>query len=400
MVRALGTEHSADPLHARRYRRDAFPTVIRHAERPILRTAPAPLLLLSRARPRQRLQGRADRRRRRRDLRRLRHLQGSEDPPLLGRASRSSKRRPLLFAAALSVPAGACRASRSAICEAFFATGLDATRRSALLAPAALPHDRRRQAVLLGGSARGSSAATMRSTSCAPACPPISSAGTRCRRRSTSRPPTCCPATSCRRRATAWRWRMRSRAASRSSIIASSSSRRSIPPRLKLRGLREKHILREAMARHAAARRSATRPKQPYRAPDSQSLRRRSAPAYVGELLSAAEAIAAGGLLRCRARCEKLVAKCAAQPLTGFRDNVAFVGILSTQLLASRHSSPDAARRARSDRSPDGGLNRREARTMARRNRTAASAVHRDNFLFRDDRDALARRRVAARRRR
>ena len=43
MVRALGTEHAVGRLHARRTSAALFPDVIRHAERPILRTAPAPL---------------------------------------------------------------------------------------------------------------------------------------------------------------------------------------------------------------------------------------------------------------------------------------------------------------------------------------------------------------------
>ena len=43
-----------------------------------------------------------------------------------------------------------------------------------------------------------------------------------------------------------------------------------IPPELKLRGLREKHILREATQQLLPSRIS-RRTKQPYRAPDSQS---------------------------------------------------------------------------------------------------------------------------------
>ena len=47
MAEALGTEHSAIMCRAADIAA-AFPDVIRHAERPILRTAPAPLFLLSR----------------------------------------------------------------------------------------------------------------------------------------------------------------------------------------------------------------------------------------------------------------------------------------------------------------------------------------------------------------
>src|SRR5262249_38482946 len=46
MVRALGTEHASVPCTTVDIGR-AFPTVIRHTERPILRTAPTPLLRLS-----------------------------------------------------------------------------------------------------------------------------------------------------------------------------------------------------------------------------------------------------------------------------------------------------------------------------------------------------------------
>ena len=104
-----------------------------------------------------------------------------------------------------------------------------------------------------------------------------------------------------------------------------------IPPRLKLKGLREKHILREAIDGPAAARRSATAPKQPYRAPDSQSFVGADAPAYVGERLSAAARSRAAGYFDPRAVAE--ARREVPQPaVVGFRDNMAFVGILSTQL--------------------------------------------------------------------
>lgn len=102
-----------------------------------------------------------------------------------------------------------------------------------------------------------------------------------------------------------------------------------IPPRLKLRALREKHILREGM-RGLLPPAIGNRPKQPYRAPDSQSFVGASAPAYVGESLNA-PAVAAAGYFDPRA-VEKLARKCANQSFLGFRDNMAFVGVLSTQL--------------------------------------------------------------------
>jgi asparagine synthase (glutamine-hydrolysing) len=102
-----------------------------------------------------------------------------------------------------------------------------------------------------------------------------------------------------------------------------------IPPRLKLRGLTEKHVLREA-ARSLLPPRLAERQKQPYRAPDSTSFFGVSAPDYVRHSLSA-PAIAATGLFDRRA-VEKLVRKGSDGRINGFRDNTALVGILSTQL--------------------------------------------------------------------
>jgi asparagine synthase (glutamine-hydrolysing) len=102
-----------------------------------------------------------------------------------------------------------------------------------------------------------------------------------------------------------------------------------IPPRLKLRGLTEKHVLREA-ARTLVPARMAARPKQPYRAPDCASFCASGAPDYVGSLLSG-PAIAASGLFE-RSAVEKLARKAFAGRASGFRDNVALTGILSTQL--------------------------------------------------------------------
>jgi asparagine synthase (glutamine-hydrolysing) len=92
----------------------------------------------------------------------------------------------------------------------------------------------------------------------------------------------------------------------------------------------------------------ADRPKQPYRAPDSQSFSGDDAPGYVTECLGTA-AIADAGLFDPRA-VEKLARKCRAQPFVGFRDNMAFVGILSTQLWHRAFVEGFAARPASLDR--------------------------------------------------
>jgi asparagine synthase (glutamine-hydrolysing) len=102
-----------------------------------------------------------------------------------------------------------------------------------------------------------------------------------------------------------------------------------IPPKLKMRVLREKHILRVAMAEMLPPS-IGSRTKQPYRAPDAQSFVGAAAPAYVARRLSPAE-LARNGCFDARA-VDKLVRKCATATSIGFRDNVAFVGILSTQL--------------------------------------------------------------------
>ena len=102
-----------------------------------------------------------------------------------------------------------------------------------------------------------------------------------------------------------------------------------IPPQLKLRALREKHILRES-TRDLVPASIAQRPKQPYRAPDSQSFTGANMPGYFRDI-TAASAIADAGYFDTRA-VEKLIGKSAAAPLGGYRDNLALVGIVSTQL--------------------------------------------------------------------
>tara|TARA_R110002124_G_scaffold1797_11_gene11441 strand:+ start:1882 stop:3831 length:1950 start_codon:yes stop_codon:yes gene_type:complete len=115
-----------------------------------------------------------------------------------------------------------------------------------------------------------------------------------------------------------------------------------LPPRLTLKGLTEKHILRKATA-HLLPASIGNRTKQPYRAPDSQAFAMAGAPDYVGELMSP-QAIAGTGLFN-PAAVEKLVAKAGVTGVDGFRDNTAYVGILSTQLWDRRFSSGSTAAR-------------------------------------------------------
>ncbi|MDK1383811.1 asparagine synthase (glutamine-hydrolyzing) [Sinorhizobium sp. 8-89] len=102
-----------------------------------------------------------------------------------------------------------------------------------------------------------------------------------------------------------------------------------LPPEMKLKGLVEKHILREA-TKDLLPPSIGKRTKQPYRAPDSHSFSGPGELDYVRTAMGE-EAIAAGGLFNAKA-VAKLCEKCRARPASGFRDNAAFVGILSTQL--------------------------------------------------------------------
>jgi asparagine synthase (glutamine-hydrolysing) len=102
-----------------------------------------------------------------------------------------------------------------------------------------------------------------------------------------------------------------------------------IPPRLKMKVLREKHILREAM-RDLLPPLIGNRPKQPYRAPDALSFVGANEAPFAKAGLSTAS-IGNAGYFNPRA-VEKLWQKCSTASNVGFRDNVAFVGILSTQL--------------------------------------------------------------------
>ncbi|MFY9875616.1 MAG: asparagine synthase (glutamine-hydrolyzing) [Rhodomicrobium sp.] len=106
-----------------------------------------------------------------------------------------------------------------------------------------------------------------------------------------------------------------------------------LPPEMKLKGLVEKHILREAM-KDLLPEQVAKRTKQPYRAPDSLAFVGPREPEYVREALGE-RSVAANGLFN-PTMVRKLLEKCRANPGGGFRDNAAFVGILSSQLWVSR----------------------------------------------------------------
>jgi asparagine synthase (glutamine-hydrolysing) len=110
-----------------------------------------------------------------------------------------------------------------------------------------------------------------------------------------------------------------------------------LPPSYKLRVLDEKHILKR-VARDIVPPDILTRKKQPYRAPDAISFVSPDAPAYVGDALSES-AVASAGIFNPR-KVQGLYAKlrkraaASGEVVFSNADNMAFVGILSTQLLA------------------------------------------------------------------
>jgi asparagine synthase (glutamine-hydrolysing) len=102
----------------------------------------------------------------------------------------------------------------------------------------------------------------------------------------------------------------------------------SLPPQSKLRGLREKEILRRWATRLLPATVTA-RGKQPYRAPDAAAFFGRRAPDYVEALLEPG-AVSDAGYFRA-ASVSGLVRRCRNGQALGFRENQALVAILSTQ---------------------------------------------------------------------
>ena len=128
-----------------------------------------------------------------------------------------------------------------------------------------------------------------------------------------------------------------------------------IPISLKMKGLDEKHILKKAFGSFVPKSVS-NRPKKPYRAPgalsffdpETQSARFD----YVEELLSAKK-LAEFGLFN-PSSVEKLMVKAKRGRAIGTKDNMAIVGILSTQLLVEQfvHGNIDSAETSVSNQQP------------------------------------------------
>ncbi len=105
-----------------------------------------------------------------------------------------------------------------------------------------------------------------------------------------------------------------------------------LPPHIRMNGMTEKYILKKAAHGHIPAE-LINRPKQPYRAPISQAFLGKTHHEYVHELLSE-KIIKEYGYFDSR-KVNRLLKKCRQQKgiLLSERENMALVGILSTQLL-------------------------------------------------------------------
>lgn len=104
-----------------------------------------------------------------------------------------------------------------------------------------------------------------------------------------------------------------------------------LPPSFKIRGMTEKYLLRRALS-DLLPNDIVNRTKQPYRAPDSSSFFFDGEPLdYVADLMSESRIRAAGCFDPLAVG--RLFDKCRAGRATGFADNQAFVGVLSTMLI-------------------------------------------------------------------
>jgi asparagine synthase (glutamine-hydrolysing) len=117
-----------------------------------------------------------------------------------------------------------------------------------------------------------------------------------------------------------------------------------LPANLKMKVLDQKHLLKRAV-RGIIPESIARRPKQPYRAPDGKCFFGTNAAEYAEELLSP-EAIRQNGIFNAQA-VTGLVQKFKKGRASSVKDNMAMVGVLSTQLLVHQfinHRSQEPAK--------------------------------------------------------
>ena len=106
-----------------------------------------------------------------------------------------------------------------------------------------------------------------------------------------------------------------------------------LPPSLKMKGLNEKYLLKQ-VARALVPPSVRTRSKQPYRAPDGKAFFGSRRDDYVGDSLSSAQ-VKRDGIFQPEA-VSALANKFRQGKAIGAKDDMALVGILSTQLLVHR----------------------------------------------------------------
>jgi asparagine synthase (glutamine-hydrolysing) len=114
-----------------------------------------------------------------------------------------------------------------------------------------------------------------------------------------------------------------------------------LPPGLRMRVLTEKYLLKRTM-RELLPASITRRTKQPYMAPDARSFFHDKPPDYLEDLLSEAR-IRRAGFFNPGA-VAMLAKKCRQSPVLGFKDNMALVGILSTMLLHDQYVETYASR--------------------------------------------------------
>lgn len=102
-----------------------------------------------------------------------------------------------------------------------------------------------------------------------------------------------------------------------------------LKPGLKMKVLNEKYLLKKSMSKYLPVS-IVKRNKQPYRAPDIPSFFYQNAPAYINEML-ASENINEAGYFDSK-KVALLVRKIKAGKATGYKDNMALMAILSTQM--------------------------------------------------------------------
>ncbi len=106
-----------------------------------------------------------------------------------------------------------------------------------------------------------------------------------------------------------------------------------LPSALKMKGLNEKYLLKKSMS-GLIPESVQKRPKQPYRAPDGKCFVGPGAPDYAAELLSESR-LKNDGIFN-PAAVMKLVDKFKEGRAVGVKDNMALVGVLSTQIVADQ----------------------------------------------------------------